>query len=97
MSDSKKRLAAPVTLFVAIEAAQHDALRTVAFRAHRSLADVVREALTDFLSRQGGLDGVPAAPPTELPSSETIASPFQKKARPRTPRPGRAPDPSSSA
>jgi hypothetical protein len=43
------KLAAPVTLFAAIEAEQHEALRAIAFAEHRSLADVVREALTAFL------------------------------------------------
>jgi hypothetical protein len=43
-----KKLEAPVTLFAAIEAEQHEFLRTVAFRERRSLADLVREALVDF-------------------------------------------------
>ena len=44
-----KKLAAPVTLFAAIEAEQHAALRAIAFSERRSLADVVREALDAFL------------------------------------------------
>ena len=35
-----KKLATPVTLFAAIEAEQHEALRAIAFAEHRSLADV---------------------------------------------------------
>ena len=46
-----KKLAVPVTLFAAIEADQHEALRTIAFAERRSLADVVREALTTFLAQ----------------------------------------------
>jgi len=46
-----KKLAAPVTLFAAIEAEQHEALRAIAFAERRSLADVVREALAAFLVR----------------------------------------------
>ena len=46
-----KKLAAPITLFAQIEAEQHEALRTIAFAERRSLADVVREALTDFLAK----------------------------------------------
>lgn len=46
-----KKLAAPVTLFAAIEAEQHEALRTIAFAERRSLADVVREALDAFLAQ----------------------------------------------
>ncbi|PYO57972.1 MAG: hypothetical protein DMD83_06495 [Candidatus Rokuibacteriota bacterium] len=37
-----KKLTAPVTLFAAIEAEQHDALHAIAFSERRSLADVVR-------------------------------------------------------
>jgi hypothetical protein len=46
----EKKLAAPVTLFAAIEAAQHEALREIAFRERRSLADVVRDALAAYLA-----------------------------------------------
>lgn len=44
-----KKLEGPVTLFAAIEAKQHEKLREIAFEEKRSLADVVREALSDFL------------------------------------------------
>ena len=47
----EKKLSAPVTLFAAIEAEQHQALREIAFSERRSLADVVREALTGFISQ----------------------------------------------
>jgi hypothetical protein len=46
----ERKLEAPVTLFAAIEAKQHEALREIAFREKRSLADLVREAL-DVLIR----------------------------------------------
>jgi hypothetical protein len=46
-----KRLSEPVTLFAAIEAEQHEALRAIAFSERRSLADVVREALSGFISQ----------------------------------------------
>ena len=45
------KLLAPVTLFAAIEAEQHEALRAIAFAERRSLADVVREALATFLEK----------------------------------------------
>jgi hypothetical protein len=47
-----KKLSAPVTLFAAIEAEQHAALRAIAFVDRRSLADVVREALNAFLAQR---------------------------------------------
>ena len=48
---TEKKLSTPVTLFAAIEAEQHQALREIAFTQRRSLADVVREALTGFISQ----------------------------------------------
>ncbi len=47
----KKKLEGPVTLFAAIEAKQHEQLRTIAFQERRSLADVVRQALSEFTAR----------------------------------------------
>ncbi len=46
-----RKLASPVTLFAAIEAERHAALRAIAFAERRSLADVVREALDAFLAQ----------------------------------------------
>jgi len=46
-----KKLVAPVTLFAAIEEEQHEALRRLAFEQRRSLADVTREALTEYIRR----------------------------------------------
>ena len=46
-----KKLAAPVTLFAAIEAEQHEGIRAIAFAERRSLADVVREALDEYLAK----------------------------------------------
>ena len=47
-----KKLEAPVTLFAAIESEQHELLRTIAFQEHRSIADVVRQAIDEFVGRQ---------------------------------------------
>ena len=46
-----KKLSEPVTLFAAIEAERHEALRAIAFSERRSLADVVREALSGFIAQ----------------------------------------------
>jgi len=48
----EKKLEAPVTLFAAIETAQHDALREIAFAQRRSIADVVREAITQYVAKR---------------------------------------------
>lgn len=66
----EKKLAAPVTLFAAIETHQHEGLRLIAFRQRRSLADVVREAIDDFLAQHSG--EVKAAR-RGLPRSKTAA------------------------
>ena len=56
-----KKLSEPVTLFAAIEAEQHEALRAIAFSERRSLADVVREALSAFISQRPARRRVGAA------------------------------------
>lgn len=48
----EKKLEAPVTLFAAIETKQHEALRQIAYRERRSIADVVRAAITQFIERR---------------------------------------------
>ena len=47
----EKKLEAPVTLFAAIETKQHEALREIAFEERRSIADLVREAITRFIEK----------------------------------------------
>lgn len=47
-----RKLEGPVTLFAAIETQQHEALRSIAFDERRSLADVVRQAIDEFLERR---------------------------------------------
>ena len=48
------KLTAPVTLFAQIEADQHEALRALAFAERRSIADVVRTALGEYLAKHPG-------------------------------------------
>jgi hypothetical protein len=50
----EKKMEAPVTLFAAIETTQHDALRSIAFEQHRSVADIVREAIGEYIARRPG-------------------------------------------
>ncbi len=45
-----KKLQAPVTLFAAIEAAPHEGVRLVAFHDRRSIADVVRDAVSMYIA-----------------------------------------------
>ena len=47
-----KKLEAPVTLFAAIEAEDHEFLRSLAFRERHSLADIVREAIHDYRTKK---------------------------------------------
>jgi hypothetical protein len=51
-SRESKKVETPVTLFAAIEAEQHEFLRTIAFKERRSLVDLVREALADFQKKK---------------------------------------------
>jgi len=50
----EKKMEAPVTLFAAIETTQHDALREIAFDQRRSIADVVREAIAQYIAKRPG-------------------------------------------
>lgn len=43
-----KKLQKPVTLFAAIEESQHEALRYIAYKEKKSIAEVVREALENY-------------------------------------------------
>ncbi len=45
----EKKLENPVTLFAAIEKDQHDALRFIAFKERRSIADIAREAIENYI------------------------------------------------
>ena len=47
-----KKLETPVTLFAAIESEQHEALRLLAFQEHRSIADIVRQAIDELMERR---------------------------------------------
>jgi len=48
----ERKLEAPVTLFAAIETTQHQALREIAFEQRRSIADVVREAISQYVAKR---------------------------------------------
>jgi hypothetical protein len=48
----ERKLEAPVTLFAAIETEQHQALREIAFEERRSIADVVREAISQYVAKR---------------------------------------------
>jgi len=44
----KEKIKDSVILFAGIERKQHEALRGLAFRTHRSIADVTREAIKNY-------------------------------------------------
>lgn len=48
----ERKLEAPVTLFAAIETEQHQALREIAFEQRRSIADIVREAISQYVAKR---------------------------------------------
>ncbi len=50
----EKKLRHPVTLFAAIEAEQHDALREIAYKERKSIAEIVREALDLYIAAHAG-------------------------------------------
>ena len=48
----EKKLEGPVTLFAAIETEQHQKLREIALKQRRSIADVVREAIGQYVGKR---------------------------------------------
>ena len=47
---TKENLKDPVILFSSIEREQHDALRALAFKKHRSIAALTRDAIGAYIS-----------------------------------------------
>ncbi len=45
----ERKLEKPIVLFASIEARQHESLRRLAFADRRSIADIVREAIDQYL------------------------------------------------
>jgi len=53
----EKKIEGPVTLFAAIETEQHQALREIAFKERRSIADVVRDAINQYVAKRPARGG----------------------------------------
>ncbi|MCL0092023.1 hypothetical protein M1N59_02025 [Dehalococcoidales bacterium] len=49
-----RKLGKRVVLFVGIEEAQHEALRFIAYKEKRSIADVAREAIEEYVNKKSG-------------------------------------------
>lgn len=49
---AKKKIGEPIVLVASIEQAQYEALRYIAYREKRSIADLTREALADFIAQK---------------------------------------------
>jgi hypothetical protein len=49
---TRKKLKGPVTPFAAIETAQHQKLREIALEQRRSIADVVRKAIGQYVAKR---------------------------------------------
>lgn len=49
---TEKKLKDRVILFASIERKQHDALRAMSFKSHRSIADVTRDALKKYITEK---------------------------------------------
>lgn len=52
MKTAKKQLKDPVVLFASVERKQHDALRALSFKQHRSIADITRDALEKYIGKK---------------------------------------------
>jgi len=75
----RKENGGKVVLFASIERAQHEALRYIAYREKRSMADVTRQALSKYIEEK--LVGYPIGDlePSIVETSEVKASPSGKE------------------
>lgn len=55
-----KKLQSPVTLFAAIEESQHEAIRYIAYKEKKSIAEIVREALDEYIKSASKNFPIPA-------------------------------------
>ena len=46
----KKKIKNPVVLFASVERKQHDALRALSFKSHRSIAELTRDAIEKYVA-----------------------------------------------
>ena len=49
---TEKKLKDPVVLFASVERQQHEALRTLSFKKHRSIAALTRDALKKYIAEK---------------------------------------------
>jgi hypothetical protein len=47
-----RKIKEPVVLFASVERKQHDALRALSFKTHRSIADLTRDALKKYIAKE---------------------------------------------
>ena len=62
----EKKIEGPVTVFAAIETEQHQALREIAFKERRSIADVVRDAINQYVANRPAKGGRPTVAPPRV-------------------------------
>jgi hypothetical protein len=58
---SEKKIKDPVTLFASIEREDHDSLRELSFLNHRSIADLTRDAIKEFVEENLGKESKKAS------------------------------------
>ena len=49
----KQKLKDPVVLFASVEREQHDALRALSYKSHRSIAELTRDAIKKYTAGKG--------------------------------------------
>lgn len=69
-----KKRGSRVVLFASIERAQHDALRYIAYKERRSIADVTRHALNNYIEQKSSEYGTDRLQPSAVQILEAKAS-----------------------
>jgi len=77
-----KKGAHRVVLFASIERGQHDALRYIAYKEKRSIADITRQALNNYIKQKSTEYSVEGLEPKAIETLEARASPLVRKSEP---------------
>ena len=75
----RKQNAGRVVLFASIDRAQHEALRYIAYKEKRSIADITREALDKYVREKLMGHQIGELEPSILRTLEVKASPSEKE------------------
>lgn len=75
----KGKITKRVVLFASIEEAQHEALHYIAYKEKRSIADITRQALANYIKQKSTEYPIGELKASAIEAVEVKASPVQAK------------------